>query len=153
MKIKPKPILLAPTKNVLRISKGPIESIILLFIDIYYSYRTWVPALISIRLFQFCNPFFSYICDYRPWTSSCYGLSLALTSIKAVSVPKAFSQRKQKEVCRPESPAIVLAFQGAAELHILPPWVHGAFLHGCSSKTGDGDKALWSHSHLAHSSH
>lgn len=51
----------------------------------------------------------------------------ALTSIKAASVPEAFTRRKQKEVGGPESPAIVLAYQGAAKPHVLPCGHMGLF--------------------------
>lgn len=75
---------------------------------------------------------------------------LALTSVKGVSVPKAFTWRKQKEVCRPVSPATGLPRGCWASCVAL--WAHGAFLHGSGRKTGDGAKALGSHSLLAHCS-
>lgn len=88
MKIKPKTVLWALNKNhVLRISKSPIESVILVFINIHYSYRIWVPALMLIRLFQFCNPFLSYICEYRPWASFCYSASLRFDFNKSTISP------------------------------------------------------------------
>lgn len=136
-------------KHVLRISKGPIESVFLIFINIHYSYRIWVPALMLIRLFQFCNPFPSCIMNTGLGPPSVTVRVFALTSINAASVPKAFTLRKQKEVCRSPSPAITYkGYRGSR----IPIWARGAFLHGCGRRAVDKTKVLGSHSVFAHCS-
>lgn len=136
-------------KHVLGISKGPIESVILVFINIHYSYRTWVLALMLIRLFPFCNPFLSHIVNAGLGPPS-VSVSLCVDFNKFSLTPQVLCTEEAErglQACI-SSNRLLKSCWGSC----IPLGACGAFLHGAAGKTGDEAKALGSHSAFAHCS-